>query len=343
MQQSQSSAALQTPTINMSEIEHQQQQQQQPTSYNGNSLFPFADASPVQPSAPSPPALPPSAFAAGSELPLQMDPSIWASFMPAAFNQTQPKVEEEEDTEPPYTGLQQLPQMSAPEPIVSATTGGNSKKRARSSQPIETIQEDREEDRQSDQDDEDDDDNEDVDDEHNDASFGSTTRSTRSGQRKVNSRATLAATSATSNGKRGVSVSSSTTSSAPITRPSKKVATTSSSHAGGQSHPHALVPVPEWDDKLSKAEYDKLSSKEKRQMRNKISARNFRHRRKAHIDTLEAEINDKNVVIGVLQNEVGALRVGGIAVPNRISSRMSADSLFSFGGADREYRPSSRH
>lgn len=91
--------------------------------------------------------------------------------------------------------------------------------------------------------------------------------------------------------------------------------TTSSSHSRKessvvqQSHPHALVPVPEWEDRPSKAEYDKLSSKEKRQMRNKISARNFRHRRKAHIDTLEALVNEKDGVIRVLSEEVGTLRV----------------------------------
>jgi len=41
-----------------------------------------------------------------------------------------------------------------------------------------------------------------------------------------------------------------------------------------------LPPVPQWADKPDPDEYQKLSSKEKRQMRNKISARNFRHRRK---------------------------------------------------------------
>lgn len=75
------------------------------------------------------------------------------------------------------------------------------------------------------------------------------------------------------------------------------------------AHPHALVPVPEWEDRPSKEDYDKLSSKEKRQMRNKISARNFRHRRKAHIDTLEDEIKEKNVVIDVMREEMGTLRV----------------------------------
>jgi hypothetical protein len=41
-----------------------------------------------------------------------------------------------------------------------------------------------------------------------------------------------------------------------------------------------LAPVPEWTDKPDPETYGKLNSKEKRQMRNKISARNFRHRRK---------------------------------------------------------------
>ena len=41
-----------------------------------------------------------------------------------------------------------------------------------------------------------------------------------------------------------------------------------------------LAPVPEWSDKPDPATYKALGSKEKRQLRNKISARNFRHRRK---------------------------------------------------------------
>jgi len=83
----------------------------------------------------------------------------------------------------------------------------------------------------------------------------------------------------------------------------------SSTTTSSVSHPHALVPVPDYIDRPSKEEYEKLSSKEKRQLRNKISARNFRHRRKAHIDTLEAEINGKDQIIDGLREEVGTLRV----------------------------------
>jgi hypothetical protein len=48
-----------------------------------------------------------------------------------------------------------------------------------------------------------------------------------------------------------------------------------------QGHlPHIVFPVPDYIDRPAPEEYAKLSSKEKRQLRNKISARNFRHRRK---------------------------------------------------------------
>ena len=100
----------------------------------------------------------------------------------------------------------------------------------------------------------------------------------------------------------------------------KKVASTAISNKKGSAaailHPHALVPVPDWEDRPSKEVYDKLSSKEKRQMRNKISARNFRHRRKAHIDTLEAEINGKDRLIDGLKEEVGTLRVSASRLIN---------------------------
>lgn len=53
---------------------------------------------------------------------------------------------------------------------------------------------------------------------------------------------------------------------------------TSTLHA--TSSRSTLPPVPEWTDKPDPESYKKLNSKEKRQLRNKISARNFRHRRK---------------------------------------------------------------
>lgn len=112
----------------------------------------------------------------------------------------------------------------------------------------------------------------------------------------------------------------------PATKAARKASTIKKASAASkkaaaaqqqQQHPHALVPVPEWEDRPSKEVYDKLSSKEKRQMRNKISARNFRHRRKAHIDTLEAEISQKDGIITHLREEVGTLRVGTYFLRNR--------------------------
>lgn len=95
----------------------------------------------------------------------------------------------------------------------------------------------------------------------------------------------------------------------------KRAGSTASSSTAGQTkkssvvHPHPLVPVPEYTDRPSKEEYDKLSSREKRQLRNKISARNFRHRRKAHIDTLEEQVEVKDKIIDGLREEIGTLRV----------------------------------
>ncbi|WWC86906.1 uncharacterized protein L201_001785 [Kwoniella dendrophila CBS 6074] len=54
----------------------------------------------------------------------------------------------------------------------------------------------------------------------------------------------------------------------------------------------------------SPEEYKKLSSKEKRQLRNKLSARAFRTRRKDYIGTLESHITDRDVVIDEMRAEL---------------------------------------
>ncbi|EFP89041.1 uncharacterized protein PGTG_14882 [Puccinia graminis f. sp. tritici CRL 75-36-700-3] len=78
------------------------------------------------------------------------------------------------------------------------------------------------------------------------------------------------------------------------------------SHKRTLSHSHPLVNVPEWEDKPSAEEYKMLSSKEKRQLRNKISARNFRHRRKQHISALEQQVAQRDQTIEALYNDLGA-------------------------------------
>lgn len=59
----------------------------------------------------------------------------------------------------------------------------------------------------------------------------------------------------------------------------------------------------------SPEEYKKLSSKEKRQLRNKLSARAFRTRRKDYIGTLEGHIKDRDDVIDDMKSELMTSRV----------------------------------
>ncbi|UZJ51175.1 hypothetical protein CBS101457_000495 [Exobasidium rhododendri] len=55
--------------------------------------------------------------------------------------------------------------------------------------------------------------------------------------------------------------------------------------------------------------YRKLSSKEKRQLRNKISARNFRTRRKEHIAHLEQQVADRDTIIEGLRQQLAQVNV----------------------------------
>lgn len=55
--------------------------------------------------------------------------------------------------------------------------------------------------------------------------------------------------------------------------------------------------------------YRKLSSKEKRQLRNKISARNFRTRRKEHIAHLEQQVADRDTIIEGLRQQLALVKV----------------------------------
>ncbi|KAF8642665.1 hypothetical protein AX16_009446 [Volvariella volvacea WC 439] len=51
--------------------------------------------------------------------------------------------------------------------------------------------------------------------------------------------------------------------------------------------------------------YQKMSSKEKRQLRNKISARNFRVRRKEYISTLEGDIAERDRLLEAIRSQLG--------------------------------------
>ncbi|KAI5478409.1 bZIP transcription factor [Pseudohyphozyma bogoriensis] len=116
-----------------------------------------------------------------------------------------------------------------------------------------------------------------------------------------------------SSNKRKASSSSSSSRSTSAGPGPKQPKTSVAAFASATLHPTSakstLPPVPEWTDKPDPDEYKKLSSKEKRQLRNKISARNFRHRRKEYITDLEAEISTRDTIIEQLRDEVGTMRV----------------------------------
>lgn len=66
--------------------------------------------------------------------------------------------------------------------------------------------------------------------------------------------------------------------------------------------------------------YKKLSSKEKRQLRNKISARNFRTRRKEYIGQLEDQIADRDTLIEGLRQQISQLSVENKALKDEVKT-----------------------
>ncbi|GJJ10581.1 hypothetical protein Clacol_004808 [Clathrus columnatus] len=78
--------------------------------------------------------------------------------------------------------------------------------------------------------------------------------------------------------------------------------------------------VPEVDWRPSPEEYKKMSSKEKRQLRNKISARNFRVRRKEYIATLEGDIADRDSLIEAIRSELGSTKLENDALRQEVEA-----------------------
>ncbi|KAI0301177.1 hypothetical protein B0F90DRAFT_1719972 [Multifurca ochricompacta] len=78
----------------------------------------------------------------------------------------------------------------------------------------------------------------------------------------------------------------------------------------------------EW--RPSPEEYKKMSSKEKRQLRNKISARNFRVRRKEYITTLEGDIAERDRLIDAIRTELGSSQSENAALRQEISALKKA-------------------
>ncbi|KAJ7733774.1 hypothetical protein DFH07DRAFT_845384 [Mycena maculata] len=66
--------------------------------------------------------------------------------------------------------------------------------------------------------------------------------------------------------------------------------------------------------------FQKRSSKEKRQLRNKISARNFRVRRKEYIATLEDNIAERDRLLSVIRAELGSTQSENLALRQEIAA-----------------------
>ncbi|KAJ6516513.1 hypothetical protein C8R45DRAFT_1059248 [Mycena sanguinolenta] len=66
--------------------------------------------------------------------------------------------------------------------------------------------------------------------------------------------------------------------------------------------------------------FQKMTSKEKRQLRNKISARNFRVRRKEYISTLEDNIAERDRLLSAIRSELGSTQSENVALRQEIAA-----------------------
>ncbi|KAF7354771.1 BZIP domain-containing protein [Mycena sanguinolenta] len=66
--------------------------------------------------------------------------------------------------------------------------------------------------------------------------------------------------------------------------------------------------------------FQKMTSKEKRQLRNKISARNFRVRRKEYISTLEDNIAERDRLLSAIRSELGSTQSENLALRQEIAA-----------------------
>ncbi|KAK7061193.1 BZIP domain-containing protein [Favolaschia claudopus] len=66
--------------------------------------------------------------------------------------------------------------------------------------------------------------------------------------------------------------------------------------------------------------FQKMTSKEKRQLRNKISARNFRIRRKEYISTLEDNIAERDRLLSAIRSELGSSQSENVALRQEIAA-----------------------
>ncbi|KAJ3996831.1 hypothetical protein F5050DRAFT_1570721 [Lentinula boryana] len=70
--------------------------------------------------------------------------------------------------------------------------------------------------------------------------------------------------------------------------------------------------------------FARMSSKEKRQLRNKISARNFRVRRKEYISTLEMDIAERDRLLQTIRSELGSTQSENLALRQEVAALKKA-------------------
>ncbi|KAJ1800164.1 hypothetical protein LPJ59_001293 [Coemansia sp. RSA 2399] len=111
-------------------------------------------------------------------------------------------------------------------------------------------------------------------------------------QKKTIQQQALSAASAATIGKRASSTASGPTASAPKRAPVPGNTTAAAAAGNDESldDESAIYAMTEGSDELDGIDLKSMSSKERRQLRNKISARNFRVRRKEYISNLEGEV-----------------------------------------------------
>ncbi|KAG2140754.1 hypothetical protein BD769DRAFT_1349928 [Suillus cothurnatus] len=102
--------------------------------------------------------------------------------------------------------------------------------------------------------------------------------------------------------------------------PSEKDSNSGAGKSKSSKDPAPLRILEPEDWRPSPEEYKKMSSREKRQLRNKISARNFRVRRKEYITTLEGDIAERDRLIDAIRSELGSSRSENTALRQEISA-----------------------
>lgn len=110
-----------------------------------------------------------------------------------------------------------------------------------------------------------------------------------------------------------------------------------------KSHVSSVVKTDSYDHnsddwRPTPEEYQKMSSREKRQLRNKISARNFRNRRKEYITTLEGDVAERDRLIDAIRTELGSTRSENAALQQEIKA-LKKSLLSTAGRADSPVLP----